>query len=339
MDKQERENTLPDGGTESVASPKSAKANAALPAAEEGAVAQRGADDKKFNLKREAYGIAVMLVAALFGAFGMHVFVYPAAFAPTGVDGIATMLQDVTRINAGIYTLALNLPLFIGAWFLVNRRYVIYTTVFIVVTSLLLILLEKVNMWQYATPQSPEFGRLIAALVSGVMLGVRTGLMFRIGGSAGGADVIASMVQAKRPYMRVERATTLICMIITVMSFFVYRDVNCILLSLVQLVVFERVMDRILAPTRSAIEVRIVTRHPDEIRQELLFRFKHGGTITDSHGLYTGEGTSVITSVINVRQLAEFSRMIQKYPDSFAYYSDVRGVIGNFRWRKDDAAK
>ena len=32
-------------------------------------------------------------------------------------------------------------------------------------------------------------------------------------------------------------------------------------------------------------------------------------------------------------------KIIEEYPETFVYYSDVKGVRGNFRWNKDDIAK
>ena len=290
---------------------------------------------KKIDPKKELKNFSLLLVACLFGAFGMHIFVYPSDFAPMGIDGIATMLQKLTGLNAGIYTLILNLPLFIAAWFILKKRYVIYTIIFIIITSGLLMLLEAVAFWQYVT----ETDKLIAALFSGLMLGVRTGVMIKIGGSAGGADIIACIVQSKKPYGNVERIISLICYVIMGLSYFVYWDMNCILLSIVQLVVFERVMSLVLSSTRNATETKIVTKHPEEIKRELLYTLKHGGTITESKGLFTGKEQTVISSVINNRQLPEFLRIMKKYPDTFVYYSDVKGVQGNFRWQKDDEAK
>lgn len=290
---------------------------------------------KGINIKKEIENACMLLLASLFGAFGMHIFVYPSNFAPMGVDGIAAMLQQLTHINAGAYTLLLNLPLFIMAWFVLRKRYVIYTIVFIVITSGLLGLLEAVSFWQYVTTSD----RLIAALFSGIMLGVRTGIMIKIGGSAGGADIIACVVQSKRPYGNVERLISLICYAIMGVSYFVYWDINCILLSIVQLIVFEKVMSLVLAPTRNATEVKIITNDVETIKNEILYNLKHGGTLTESQGLYTGEMRTVISSVINTRQLPGFLQIMRKYPDTFVYYSDVKGVNGNFRWRKDDAAK
>ena len=43
-----------------------------------------------------------MVIAAMLLAFGLHIFVYPEAFAPGGFDGIAIILQKPTHVNAGI---------------------------------------------------------------------------------------------------------------------------------------------------------------------------------------------------------------------------------------------
>lgn len=58
------------------------------------------------------------------------------------------MLQALTGVNAGIYTLVLNLPFFIMAWFILKKRYVIYTIIFIVTVSGMLVVLEAVNFYQ-----------------------------------------------------------------------------------------------------------------------------------------------------------------------------------------------
>ena len=31
--------------------------------------------------------------------------------------------------------------------------------------------------------------------------------------------------------------------------------------------------------------------------------------------------------------------LIPEHPDTFAYYGELMGVYGNFRWRKDDEVK
>ena len=92
---------------------------------------------KTFELIRN---ILLTLLTAAAVAIFMHVLVYPANFAPSGIDGLATMLQHVTGWNAGIFTLAINTPLLIAAWFVLKKRYVLYTVLYTIAFSAFLLL-------------------------------------------------------------------------------------------------------------------------------------------------------------------------------------------------------
>ena len=133
------------------------------------------------------------IVASAVSAFGLHIFVFGNSFAPSGIDGIATMLQEMTKINAGLFTLILNLPLLIAAWFILKRRYVIYTILFTILSSLWVYVLGEVHFYQYIV----ETDKVIVAIFSGLLLGAITGIMLRIGASSGGIDIIACIVQDK----------------------------------------------------------------------------------------------------------------------------------------------
>jgi hypothetical protein len=47
----------------------------------------------------------------------------------------------------------------------------------------------------------------------------------------------------------------------------------------------------------------------------------------------------MIISIINIRQIPELFEILKKYPNTFAYYDNVDGVRGNFRWKNTDVAK
>ena len=169
---------------------------------------------QKLNWKKEAKNVFITIIACLFGSLGMHIFVYPSNFAPMGIDGVATMLQSLTHINAGIYTILLNLPLFILALLVLKKFYVVYTVLYILISSFFLMLWDTIDMWQYVT----ETDKLISSLFSGIMLGVRTGLMIKIGASSGGVDILACAIQNKKPYGNVERFISLFCYVIMGLS-------------------------------------------------------------------------------------------------------------------------
>lgn len=288
----------------------------------------------KSNIKKEVVNVLLTVVASVISALGLHIFVFGNSFAPSGIDGIATMLQETTRINAGIFTFVLNLPLLIAAWFILKRNYVIYTILFTVLASLWVYILGEVHFYQYVV----ESDKVIVAIFSGLLLGARTGIMLRIGASSGGIDIIACIVQNK--FNRdVEKVISFVCYIIIGISYFVYRDLTCILLSVVQMFVFEKTVAFILKDTRNAVKFEIITKDPEKLKEEIIYELKHGATIVQSKGMFTDEQSTIVVTIVNTRQVPEFLRILKKYPDTFVYYTDVTGVNGNFRWRRDEKAK
>ena len=290
---------------------------------------------KSVSVKKELFTLFMTLVSAFISAFTLHVFVYPADFAPSGVDGIAAMLQKLTGFGAGYYTLFFNLPLLAVAWFFLKRRYVVYTVIFTIVSSVLIQVFAAVDFYKFVSASD----KLLPAIFSGILLGVRTGFMLRFGASTGGIDIIAGIVQKKKPYANVERTISIIAYLIIGVSYFVYRDVECILLSIVQMFVFEKAAAVVMRDTRNAVKFEIITNNPDALRNEIIFNLKHGATVTECKGMFTDETRFLVITIVNNRQVPEFMNIIKRLPDTFVYFSEVTGVRGNFRWFKDDAVK
>ena len=277
--------------------------------------------------------VLLIIFASLLSAVGLYTFVNPANFAPSGVDGIAMMCHKIFGVNIGYVSLIINIPLLIVAWLSINKKYVVYTVLFTVISSVSLIAMEEIHMYEYVTTNN----LWLSVCVSGIMLGVRTALMIKIGGSSGGIDIVACMIQKKKPYMNIESLISLFCYIIIGISFFVYGNLESVLMSVVQMMVFNVAMNYVLKTTRNAVEVRIITDMPEKFRHDILKELKHGATTMQCNGMYTGDNKTMIVTIINIRQMNDLIKLTRKYPNSFVYFSDVSGVWGNFRWNKYDA--
>lgn len=287
------------------------------------------------KIQKESIHILLTLVAALLSAVTLHVFVYKNNFAPSGVDGIATMVQALTTLNAGITTLLINVPLLIVAWKILNKKYVIYTLLFTFLSSGFIMLLDYINFPQYEA----MYEKVVAAVFSGLLLGVRTGIMIRLGFSTGGIDIIAAVFQKNRSHINIERIISIICYVITALSYFVYWDLGAILLSIIQMFVFEKGVALLLSDHRDAVAFHIITKEPEKIKEDIIYNLKHGATVMESKGLFTDAESYMIISIVNKRQIPEFISIVKKHKDTFMYYSDINGVSGNFRWKKDDIVK
>ena len=285
----------------------------------------------------EVKNVAIILVFSIIVALGLHIFVYNADFAPSGVDGIATILQYVTGINAGYFTFLINLPLLIIAWFILKKRYVIYTLIYTVIISATLRVLPLLNVYQYDC-SLPNHSHLISAIFAGIFQGA-TGIFLKIGGSSGGVDIVGCLIQKKFPHKDVEKIIAYLSYAVVAVSFFVYdNSINSVCLSIIEIFICEKVTGAILRDRRNAVKFEVITNTASakEIKQYIIFNLRHGATLLQGQGAFSEEDKAVIVCLVSYREIAEFLRIIKKFPDTFVYYSDVMGVYGNFAFDAND---
>lgn len=288
------------------------------------------------KVKAELKSILMMLFAVTISYVSLYVFVIPSNFSPSGVDGISTILYEITGINIGWFKLAINVPLMVLAWIYLNKRYVFYVIAFTLFDSFGVIVLESIGFYTFipaGLTAGEQMGyRLIAAIFSGVALGICTGIMLKIGCSTGGIDIVACLVNLKKPNFNIERIVSIICYTVILCSYFVYWDLTSILLSVIQIFIFEWTTASILRHDRYAVEVKIITKEPEAIRDEILHKYRHSATILQATGMYSGEVYSMVVTVLNSRNMNEFMTTMKMHPDTFIYFSDGVKVQGDYHF-------
>ena len=65
-------------------------------------------------------------------------FVFPNNFAPSGVSGIATMIQKVWDFKVAWFTIIVNVPLAIITFFIISKQFAIRSSVFVISFSIFL---------------------------------------------------------------------------------------------------------------------------------------------------------------------------------------------------------
>ena len=292
------------------------------------------------SVKKEISHILLTFLAAFVSVVALHTFVIPSNFSPSGIDGLCTILYEVTGINMGWFKILINIPLLVLAYIFLNKKYVLYIIFFTILDSMGVVVLESVNFYTYIPTDLLAHEligyRLFAALVSGILLGVCVGIMLKIGYSSGGVDIIACLLHKWKPHFNVERIISVCAYSIVAISFFIYKDMTSIFLSAVQIFVSECIVSTILKRDRYAIEVKIVTKNPEDIRHDILYTHKHGATIVKSNGMYSGDDNYIIFSVMSVKEIPKLMNILKKYPETFVYFSDGVRVQGDFHFRDDE---
>ena len=164
-----------------------------------------------------------ILASGIVRALAIYVFVTPNEFAPGGINGIAVLLEAVTHVNSGYYLIALNVPLFFVAFFLLGKSEAVISTLSMLLTSGLLIVFDYIpgmTEIRYA----PEYNAILASIAGGVLLGLALAIMLRSCGTSGGTTVLASLVNKKFRNLSVSAMTSAFDACVVLASFFVYHQ-------------------------------------------------------------------------------------------------------------------
>lgn len=279
------------------------------------------------------------MLSAFLIAIAAHSLITPNEFTIGGVSGIAILVNVASggAIPQSFLLLALNLPLIILAFFFVKKRFAILSAMNIGMQSTFLFLLEQFFPDFMIAFTGGEAEKIFAAIAAGICIGTAIGLAFKVGGSTGGMDIAAVMIQKKFNAASIAWTIFAINVVIISASLFVFYDAEKALaynLLPIMLAAFEsyiesKTNESMTNGFQSAREFRIITDKPEEMAQALMKELSRGVTAVPATGMYTKFTHTMLICVVNRRQVATLRRIMKKVdPDSFAVMSNVSQVLG-----------
>ena len=286
------------------------------------------------NQQRKAEYKSLLLIPlfALGMALSYALFIFPNSFAPSGVGGIATMVQYALDFNAGYLNLLINIPILIVAWKLVDREFVIKTALFTVCFSLFLTLFRQMDFSKFDYYTENGTSNILAPVAAATVNGAFYGFALRVHGSTGGTDVVSFCIRHYHPEFNVTWIGFVLNAIIAAVSYFVYDyQFEPVICCIVYCFVLTSVGNQVLRGSQSALKFEIITEDPEGMSKDLMSHLHHGVTLLPAEGAYTHEQKSLVICIVNKHQIADIQKIIGRYPGSFAYITSVSETMGNFR--------
>lgn len=274
----------------------------------------------------------VVALIAFVVALNYELFVFPNSFAPSGINGICTMIQHVFGISVGYLSLLINVPLAIWVYLEVSKPVAIRSMVYVVTFSVAILILDHVDLSAFAYSTENGTSKILGPLVAGIIMGYCYNLLIRASAYSGGTDFIAALINKRNPNKSVLGLSFIMNATVAVGSYFVYDfKMEPVILCIIYAFASSTVGERLTKSGREAIRFEIVTDHPNEISKEIINKTHHTTTMYPAKGMYSGRETNVIICIVNKTQAAAVSRIVRKYPRTFAIMSQVNAVMGNFK--------
>ncbi len=274
---------------------------------------------------------AMVLCAVLMG-FNYELFIFPNAFAPAGLNGLATMVQYLFHFSIGYFSVLINIPLLLIAWRRVDKVFARRTLIFVLSFSATTLLLRNMDFSAVAYHTETGTSAILGPVAAGVINGAIYTVVLRSNGSTGGTDILAALIRSRHPEASLVWLIFALNAVVAAISYFVYGyKFEPVILCLIYCYLSSRISNDLLKMGNRALKFEIVTDDAKTLGQVLMSELHHGVTLLHAVGMYSSKEKDMLICVVNRHQVVDFHNILARFPGSFAYVSDVNETMGEFR--------
>lgn len=277
---------------------------------------------KKIDVKSAGADIFYDIAGSILYAAGIYTFAGNAGFAPGGVSGLALILNHLLGLPVGMVTLLFNIPLVVISYKAVGKALLIKSAKTMVISSLFLdVIFPFIPMYTGS--------RLMAAICSGVFMGAGMALFYIRGSSSGGIDFLALTIKKKKPHMTIGVITLLIDLVVILLGWPVFGDVDAVLYGVASTVVSTIVIDKILYGTGAGTLAIIITEKGSQIGVKIGENVRRGVTMIPAEGGYTGMRRDVILCACSKAEAYLVKSAVQEADEkAFVMFTETSEVFG-----------
>ncbi|WP_232696372.1 YitT family protein [Brevibacillus daliensis] len=265
--------------------------------------------------------ILAIIVGSMIMGFGINAFNIPNGLAEGGITGISILIKLMFPfVDQGIVYFLLNLPLFFIGYRLLGRTSFIYTLIGTIALSISLSVFGMILDYQILGDT------LLAALFAGVFIGCGLGIIFRYGGTTGGIDIIARLLNQK---FNISMGRTLFMGDILVIALsLIYLSVPNAMYTLVCVYIAARVIDFFQDGAYAGKALTIISDQPEKIAQEIM-TLGRGVTILKGKGAFSGTDKEIVYCVVSRNEVSRVKQLMSSIdPHAFVIVSEVHEVLG-----------
>ncbi len=269
------------------------------------------------------------LVDYLIIGFGMSlyvlswtIFLIPAEITGGGISGLSAVIFYSSKIPVALSYFVVNVFLILIAIKVLGANFGVKTIFSMLVATLLF----GVTPGLIKEPLIDD--TFLSAVLGAMMGGIGIGIVFTRGGSTGGTDIIAMIVNKYRN-ISPGRVIMYCDVIIIASSYFVFQSPAKLVYGYVTMWVVAYTIDAFLSGANASAQIFIFSGKFEEIADFINKYAGRGVTVIDGTGWYTKEEVKIVMTVVRKRESSLIFRKLKEIdPNAFISMSSVMGVYG-----------
>ncbi len=278
--------------------------------------------NKKYALLALVKSYIIITFALFVNAIAWTAFLLPSEIVGGGVTGAAALLYYATGIPVAASFFLANVVLVIFGIKSLGIGFGIRTVFGVVVLSLFFGILQPL----ITEPVVDD--RFMSAILGGILGGASVGLVFTQGGSTGGTDIIAMIINKYRNISH-GRIILYLDLFIISSSYFLFQSLEVMVYGYVTMAVASYSIDMLLMGHRRSVQLFIFSPQHDLIAERIANEIGRGVTLLDGRGWYSKEDISVLMVVVRRYETSTVFRTVKEIdPEAFISVANVMGVYG-----------
>ncbi len=274
-------------------------------------------------MKTQAKNFILLTVSTLLSAVGIYFFKFANNFTFGGITGLAVLVAKSGVISASDFSFAANILLLIVGWIVLGRKFATKTAYCTILLSFSLSALERIYPMSHPLTDEP----LLELMFAITLPALGSAVLFNIGSSSGGTDVIA-MIMKKYTSVDIGKALLLSDVLITLSGCFVFSIENG-LYSFLGLALRSFMIDGFIESLNLSKYFNVVCTSPQPICDFIKESLHRSATIVDAKGAFSGDDKYIIFTVLNRMEAVRLRNFIKENsPDAFLLISNTSEIIG-----------
>lgn len=266
----------------------------------------------------------LMTIGSLIFCMAWTSFIIPNGLASGGLTGLCTILQYGTGIPIGVSYPVLNILLLILGVLSLGKAFGIKTIYVIGLTSLLFEVLPKFPVLEVMMDE-----KLLVALVGAGMESIGIGMVLLRGGSTGGTDILAMMINKYWPLSPGKVYLYSDIIIITLLLFVPGKGFADLIYAFVVMLGFSMGVDYVLLGNKSSVQILVFSQKYKDIADHIINDLDRGVTAIQSVGWYSQKESKVLLIISRKQQMNEVVHEIKSIDKkAFISISTAMSVYG-----------